>query len=236
MNKIKTILIDDMPLAIESLKADLLEYHNNEIEIVAAAGGVMEAAKVIKKLRPELLFLDIHMGDGDGFDLLEIIEQGNIAVVFTTASKDFAIQAFQFSAVDYLLKPIDPELLKQSISKVKAFLNKSEDERSLDYISISTHDEIRRINVNDILRLEAMGNYTQFFLDDGSKILVTKTLKDYDEALGADFIRVHQSHLVNLKHIKAYIKTEGGYIEMKDESHVPVSVRKKPMVMQLLLK
>ncbi|MBT8234325.1 MAG: LytTR family DNA-binding domain-containing protein [Bacteroidia bacterium] len=236
MNKIKTILIDDMPLAIESLKADLLEYHNNEIEIVATAGGVMEAAKVIKKLRPELLFLDIHMGDGDGFDLLEIIEQGNIAVVFTTASKDFAIQAFQFSAVDYLLKPIDPELLKQSISKVKAFLNKSEDERSLDYISISTHDEIRRINVNDILRLEAMGNYTQFFLDDGSKILVTKTLKDYDEALGADFIRVHQSHLVNLKHIKAYIKTEGGYIEMKDESHVPVSVRKKPMVMQLLLK
>lgn len=236
MNKIKTILIDDMPLAIESLKADLLEYHNNEIEIVATAGGVMEAAKVIKKLRPELLFLDIHMGDGDGFDLLEIIEQGNIAVVFTTASKDFAIQAFQFSAVDYLLKPIDPELLKQSISKVKAFLNKSEDERSIDYISISTHDEIRRINVNDILRLEAMGNYTQFFLDDGSKILVTKTLKDYDEALGADFIRVHQSHLVNLKHIKAYIKTEGGYIEMKDESHVPVSVRKKPMVMQLLLK
>lgn len=225
-----------MPLAIESLKADLLEYHNNEIEIVATAGGVMEAAKVIKKLRPELLFLDIHMGDGDGFDLLEIIEQENIAVVFTTASKDFAIQAFQFSAVDYLLKPIDPELLKQSISKVKAFLNKSEDERSLDYISISTHDEIRRINVNDILRLEAMGNYTQFFLDDGSKILVTKTLKDYDEALGADFIRVHQSHLVNLKHIKAYIKTEGGYIEMKDESHVPVSVRKKPMVMQLLLK
>lgn len=225
-----------MPLAIESLKADLLEYHNNEIEIVATAGGVMEAAKVIKKLRPELLFLDIHMGDGDGFDLLEIIEQENIAVVFTTASKDFAIQAFQFSAVDYLLKPIDPELLKQSISKVKAFLNKSEDERSIDYISISTHDEIRRINVNDILRLEAMGNYTQFFLDDGSKILVTKTLKDYDEALGADFIRVHQSHLVNLKHIKAYIKTEGGYIEMKDESHVPVSVRKKPMVMQLLLK
>ncbi|NNE16770.1 MAG: response regulator transcription factor [Saprospiraceae bacterium] len=236
MKKIKTILIDDMTLAIESLKADLLEYHNNEIEIVATAGGVMEAAKVIKKLRPELLFLDIHMGDGDGFDLLEIIEQENIAVVFTTASKDFAIQAFQFSAVDYLLKPIDPELLKQSISKVKAFLNKSEDERSIDYISISTHDEIRRINVNDILRLEAMGNYTQFFLDDGSKILVTKTLKDYDEALGADFIRVHQSHLVNLKHIKAYIKTEGGYIEMKDESHVPVSVRKKPMVMQLLLK
>ena len=184
---IKTLLVDDMPLAIASLSADLKEWYNEDIEIIGTAGGVMEAAKAIKKMRPELIFLDIHMGDGDGFDLLEIINNENIAVVFTTASKDFAIQAFQVSAVDYLLKPIDPELLGLAIQKVKEYLEKStevkiSDKSTIDKktISLITQEEIRIVNINDIVRLEAMGNYTQFFISDNTKVLVTKTLKDFE--------------------------------------------------------
>ena len=230
-----------MPLAIASLKADLEEWHADTIEVIGTANGVMDAAKQIKKLKPELVFLDIHMGDGDGFDLLEIINQDNIAVVFTTASKDFAIQAFQVSAVDYLLKPIDPELLQLSIQKVKDFLNRNKVDETLDHtsetrhtISLITQEEIRVVNISDIIRLQAMGNYTQFYISDNSKVLVTKTLKDFEKILGSSFLRVHQSHLINMSHVRAYIKTEGGYIEMVDKSHVPVSVRKKPQVMSIL--
>lgn len=235
--KLRTLVVDDMPLAIASLKADLEAYHDADILIVAEAKGVMEAAKAVKNYSPDLIFLDIHMGDGDGFDLLEIINQESIAVVFTTASKDFAIQAFQVSAVDYLLKPIDPELLALSIEKAKIFLEKkdtvSQSEKK-DTISLITQESIRVVNITDITRLEAMGNYTQFYINDGSKVLVTKTLKDFEAKLGNVFLRVHQSHLVNTLHVFAYVKTEGGYLQMKDKSQVPVSVRKKPMVMQVL--
>ena len=238
---IKTLLVDDMPLAIASLSADLKECHSEDVQIVGTAGGVLEAAKAIKKLNPELIFFDIHMGDGDGFDLLEIINNENIAVVFTTASKDFAIQAFQVSAIDYLLKPIDPELLGLSIQKVKEYLKSKTDtkvsnQNDIDKktISLITQEEIRIVNICDIVRLEAMGNYTQFYISDNTKVLVTKTLKDFEISLGKSFIRVHQSHLVNILHVRAYIKTEGGYIEMKDKSTVPVSVRKKPFVMSML--
>jgi len=238
---IKTLLVDDMPLAIASLAADLKELHSNEIEVVGTASGVMDAAKAIKKLKPQLIFLDIHMGDGDGFDLLEMINNERIAVVFTTASKDFAIQAFQVSAVDYLLKPIDPDLLSLSIEKVKTFLKsietskiKRKEGNAEETIALITQEEIRVVNVHDIIRLEAMGNYTHFYISDNTKVLVTKTLKDFEAVLGKEFIRVHQSHLVNKLQIHAYIKTEGGYIEMKDKSTVPVSVRKKPFVMSVL--
>jgi len=239
--RIKTLLVDDMPLAIASLSADLKEWHKDDVDIVGTANGVMDAAKAIKKLNPELVFLDIHMGDGDGFDLLEIINNEKIAVVFTTASKDFAIQAFQVSAVDYLLKPIDPELLALSIQKAKEFLStrtntevSSSDTHTQNTISLITQEEIRIVSIPDIVRLEAMGNYTQFYISDNTKVLVTKTLKDFESTLGDDFLRVHQSHLVNKSHVRAYVKTEGGYLEMKDKSTVPVSVRKKPFVMGVL--
>jgi len=233
--KIKTIIIDDMPLAISSLKADLEEGHP-EIDIVATASGVLEAAKLIKQYKPSLLFLDIHMGDGDGFDLLEIIENDQYQVIFTTASRDHAIKAFRFQAVDYLLKPIDANLLALAISKVvkqrqSGLKNKPQQQGS---IALNTQSEIRIVSISNIIRLEAMGNYTQFHIEDGSKVLVTKTLKEFEKSLSDNFIRVHQSHLVNRDQIKAYIKTEGGYLKMKNDSDVPVSVRKKSYVMDLL--
>lgn len=232
---ISTLIIDDLPLAIASLRADLEDNHP-EIKVVGTADGVMSAAKQIKKLKPELLFLDIHMGDGDGFDLLEMIEQENLMVIFTTASTEHAIQAFQFNAVDYLLKPIQPDLLSKALDKVQTLKKKrSGDGPAADSgsIALNTQEEIRIVEIAEIIRLEAMGNYTTFHTTDG-KILVTKTLKEFEKTLPESFMRVHQSHLVNRSQIKAYIKTEGGYLKMKDGSDVPVSVRKKSHVMDLL--
>ena len=230
---IKTLIVDDMPLAIANLKAELEDI--SAIEVVGEASGVMAAAKQIKKLKPELLFLDIHMGDGDGFDLLEMINDEGLAVIFTTASKDHAIKAFQFKATDYLLKPIDPELLRQAIDKLVQNQSTTYSKNpETGTIALNTQEEIRLVNISDIIRLEAMSNYTNFHLSGASKILVTKTLKEFEKVLPDSFIRVHQSHLVNRDQINAYIKTEGGYLKMKDGSDVPVSVRKKAQVMELL--
>lgn len=240
---IKAIIVDDMPLAIANLRADI-DNLPLDLEIIGTANGVIEAAKLLKHSKPDLIFLDIHMGDGDGFDLLNIISTEGIHVIFTTASQDHAIKAFQHSATDYLLKPVDPEFLLKAVNKVKQDINSkkesiipsvnTEKTTNQEYISLNTQEEIRVLAINDIIRLEAMGNYTTFYIKDGSKILITKTLKDFESKLPATFLRVHQSHLVNRFQIKAYIKTEGGYLRMKEGKDVPVSVRKKAYVMEIL--
>jgi len=233
MKSIGAIIVDDMPLAIASLKADIEDLEMG-VKILDTAEGVMDAAKKIKKHKPDLIFLDIHMGDGDGFDLLDIVDT-NAAVIFTTASKDLAIKAFQFSALDYLLKPIDTDLLKGAINKAYEYIggntNNSNNQGS---IALNTQKEIRLVPISDIVRLEAMGNYTTFYIADKTKVLVTKTMKDFERILPDSFLRVHQSHLVNKVQIKSYIKTEGGYLLMKDGTNIPVSVRKKPFVMDEL--
>ena len=231
MKKLKAIIIDDMPLAIASLKEDLKDIQ--EVDLIGTAEGVISGAKIVSKLKPDLIFLDVHMGDGDGFDLLEIIADAESKVIFTTASKDHAIQAFRFEAVDYLLKPIDPELLQVAVSKTYNLILE-EPSLSKSKIVLNTQEEIRMVDIDQIIRLESMGNYTTFFTADGNKILVTKTMKEYEKQLDDRFLRVHQSHLVNLDHIKAYIKSEGGYLKMKDGSEIPVSVRKKTQVIEKL--
>ena len=231
---IRAIIVDDIEYAVKSLLADIAEYLSDRIKIVGTANGVLEAAKLVKSEKPELIFLDIHMTDGDGFDLLDIIDTNGVKVIFTTASEDYAIQAFGVNAIDYLLKPIDSDRLIQAVDKFENSINTAELQSTHDIISLSTSEEIRRVEVKDIIRMESMGNYTQFYLNDESKVLVTKTLKEYDSLLDDRFIRVHQSHLVNTDFIKSYIKTEGGYLLLLDGSHVPVSVRKKPFVIQFL--
>ena len=235
--KIKAVIIDDMPMAIESLKADLMEFEDN-IELVGTAEGVLSGAKLLRTTKPDLVFLDIHMGDGDGFDLLEIIEHDQLKVIFTTASNEHAIKAFEFEAFDYLLKPIDPNRLASTIKRLVSAhsnsVNFESDNDARQYIALNTQEEIRRVNIDQIVRCASIGNYTQFYFDDGTKLLVTKTLKEFETKLPEHFLRVHQSHLVNKSFIKSYIKTEGGYLLMQDGSHVPVAVRKKAMVMDTL--
>lgn len=236
----KAVIIDDNKLAIASLQADI-EDHCPDVNIVGSAEGVIEAAKLLKDLEADILFLDIHMNNGTGFDLLDILDTSKYQVIFTTASPDFAIKAFQYAAVDYLLKPIEPKRLKEAISKVKTSkpLDNSQIKmlKEIDLpekIVLSTAEEIRIIEIKDIIRLESSNNYTTFYLEDGSKILVSKTLKEYSFLNESGFYRVHQSHQVNLSKVQAYIKSEGGYIMMKDNSRVPVSVRKKPEVIKVL--
>ncbi len=242
---IKAIIIDDVQQAIDTLKEDLSTYCS-DVELVGEAEGVVSGAKLIKKVQPELVFLDIQMQDGSGFDLLEILPEINFKVIFTTASDAFAIKAFRFSAIDYLLKPVDPDELVEAIQKyhegtkgqqesVDLLLDTVKDRTRPKKLALHTLEKIHITEIKDIVRCESSGNYTTFYFLDGQKLLVTKTLKDFDKLLEEhQFIRVHQSHLVNLQLIKEYIKTEGGYIVMQDGAEVPVSVRKKPIVIKLL--
>lgn len=240
--KITAVIIDDMELARKSLAADIEEYCH-DIDIIGEAHSVITAAKLLKNTHPDIIFLDIHLQDGDGFDLLELLPDLNSSIIFTTASDAHAIKAFQFSAADYLLKPIDPDLLQQSVEKVSNQKNKhghldtlSDNMKSPSKLVLHTAEQVKIAELADIIRLESMGNYTYFFFTGGEKLLITKTLKEYHDVLkGSDFLRVHQSHLINLSHLKAYIKTEGGYLEMTDGSRVPVSVRKKSTVMDAIV-
>lgn len=246
---ISAVIIDDMPSAIKNLQQDLQAYCP-QVEIVGTAEGVVSGAKLLKEIKPDILFLDIQMQDGSGFDLLEILPEATFNVIFTTASDAFAIKAFRFSAVDYLMKPIDPEDLMEAVSKVEQqgvqkmtgkqeglelLLETVKSKETPSRLALHTQEKILLTEIAHIIRCESSGNYTHFYFVDGSKILVTKTLKEYDKLLeDHHFVRVHQSHLINAQLIKEYIKTEGGYLVMKDGSRVPVSVRKKTEVIKLL--
>ena len=242
---IKAIIIDDVQQAIDTLKEDLNTYCS-DVEVIGEAEGVVSGAKLIKKVQPQLVFLDIQMQDGSGFDLLEILPEINFKVIFTTASDAFAIKAFRYSAIDYLLKPVDPDELVEAMQKyhegtkgqqesVDLLLDTVKDRTTPKKLALHTLEKIHITEIKNIVRCESSGNYTTFYFLDGQKLLVTKTLKDFDKLLEEhQFIRVHQSHLVNLQLIKEYIKTEGGYIVMQDGAEVPVSVRKKPIVIKLI--
>jgi len=243
-DKLKAIIIDDMELARVSLKADLADYCP-EVEVVGEAEGVLSGAKLLKGISPDILFLDIEMEDGDGFDLLDILPNSLDSVIFVTARQDFALKAFQYSAVDYLLKPVDPELLKSAVGKM-AEKKKSnavqldilkqnmKKDANLERIALHTSDKIVVSELKDIIRLEAMTNYTYFYFADGSKLLITKTLKEFDKMLvDSGFVRVHQSHLINTAFIKEFIKSDG-YIIMRDGTKVPVSTRKKQVLMDMI--
>lgn len=236
---IKAVIVDDVENARISLKQDLEDYCP-EVEIIGEADSVVSAAKVIRDVNPELVFLDIHLGDGDGFDLLEILGEINFKIVFTTSSDEHAVQAFRFSAVDYLMKPIDPEELRVALDKIAGSSGSLEVlKKNLSggpqRIALNAQDKINVVRIEDIVRLESNGSYTMFFTTDGQEILVTRTLKEYDAMLGgAQFIRVHQSHLVNLDFIKEFIKSDGGYLVLSDKSEIPVASRKRSQVMKLL--
>ncbi len=243
---ISAVLIDDMPKAIELLRNDLQERHP-EIEIIGIAHSVVEGAKLLRKCSPDILFLDIMLGDGTGFDLLEIVPDLQAKIIFVTASDEYALQAFRFAAIDYLLKPYSPEDLDKAISRARQQMQPLQGQLHIlkermqhphlpaKRISLHTQEKIEIVEINDIIRCEADGNNTLFHIHPNQRIFVTKTLKQFNTLLGNyNFLRVHQSHLVNVDYIQAYIRTEGGYLKMKNGDDVPVSVRKKPMVIQMM--
>ncbi|WP_025741566.1 LytR/AlgR family response regulator transcription factor [Aquimarina pacifica] len=239
-------IVDDMSDALQLLRSDL-ETNHPEIEVVDTARSVVEAAKSLRNKQPDILFLDIMLGDGTGFDVLEIFPNLKSKIIFVTASDEFAIRAFKFAAIDYVLKPYSNEDLALAIAKAKEQIQPNQErinilketlsapEQKPDKISLHTLDKIIIVNLDDIIRCESDSNNTIFFLQDGQKIFVTKTLKYFADMLkNYQFLRVHQSHLVNLQCISAFIKTDGGYLMLKSGESIPVSVRKKTEVMEIL--
>ena len=184
------------------------------------------------------------MGDGTGFDLLGRLQFDDFKLIFCTSYEHYAVKAFRFSALDFILKPIDPDIFKSAIERVKKSNdNKScrnvlaQNEKNLTQLALRSAEKITIINLNDIVRCESSINYTQFIMNDGSKIMVTKTLKEYDELLAPHgFIRIHKSHLVNMNAIVRYIKGDGGWIELTDGVKIEVSRRKKDILLEAIEK
>ena len=243
---LSAIIIEDMPDALQLLQASLKKNHT-DIEVVATAQSVVEAAKILRKTEPDILFLDIMLVDGTGFDVLEIFPNLKSKIIFVTASDEYAIRAFKFAAIDYVLKPYSDEDLSLAINRAKQQIKPSEERLTIlkntitapesqpDKISLHTLDKIIIVSLVDIIRCESDSNNTIFYINNDKKIFVTKTLKYFSDMLsGYQFLRVHQSHLVNINYISAFIKTDGGYLMLKNKMSVPVSVRKKSEVIEML--
>ncbi|MGI9543326.1 MAG: LytR/AlgR family response regulator transcription factor [Cyclobacteriaceae bacterium] len=244
---LSTIIIDDEQHCIDRLK-DLLNPYQNEIEILGAYRVYSKAISAIQTLKPDFIFLDVQLGDKTGFDLLKEVALVEFEVVFTTAYDKYAMEAFNFSALDYLLKPIDSSDFDRSVQKLQKalapdlskrletlFHNLQQDKNNNKRIAIPTIEGLTFISVADIIRCQADVNYTHIFSTDEKRLTVTKTLKQFEELLSDfDFFRVHNSHLINLAYIKKYTKGKGGTAEMTDGTEIEVSVRKKELFLKRL--
>ena len=239
MSTYTTLIIDDERLAREEVRRALESYP--EFEIVGEANNVEVAIGLIEEEHPDIIFLDIHMPEKSGFDLLE--ELGAVPeVVFTTAYDQYAVQAFEVNALDYLLKPIDLEELQNAIEKARnrknqalykkqletLMLNLKQEKPKLNKICLSTSDGLDFIEVDTILYCKANGSYTTFIIDNKKEILVSRHLKEYVSLFNDhDFMRVHKSHIINLKKVTQYIKGKTPQLILKDGSDVDLSPGKK---------
>lgn len=249
---ISAVIIDDETRSVKSLRDDIVLYCP-EIDIIGEADDVKSGVELVRTVNPKLLFLDIQMPDGTGFDLLKrlIILKGGVdkldfQVIFTTAHEQYAIKAIKFSALDYLMKPIDPDELVEAVKKIKdknkiasshidTLLENITHSGLSKKIALNTAESILVYNIDEIIRCESQRNYTQFFFKTGKPVLVSTTLGVYDNLLKEhEFIRVHHSHLINLSHLKKFVKTDGGYAIMTDDSNVPVAQRKRDHLLKLL--
>ncbi len=247
---LRIAIVEDEKKSREGLR-NLIEEFCQEVSVCGMASNVNEGLEMIEREKPDLLLLDIEMQSSTGFDLLERLPEINFEVVFTTAYEQYAIRAIKFSAMDYLLKPIDVKELNQAIErvrskrsagqvgvKVKQLLDNLRNDSSRNQkITLSTSEGMVFLPVHEIIRCEAQGAYTNFILRSGKKILVSKNLKEYENLLSElEFMRIHNSHLINLAEVERYIKADGGYVVMNDGSQVPVSNTRKDEFLELMKK
>lgn len=245
---ITSIIIDDEDGGRKSL-SNLLRDNCPNVKIIAMADSVKHGLEAIHKFNPELVFLDIQLRNENGFDLLKKVGSIDFDVIFVTAYDKYAVKAFKFSALDYLLKPIDIDELKNAIHKVEEKKSsKSSDDKfdvflqnqkfinsAAQKIALPTSDGLIFIQVSDVIRCESDDNYTNFILRDGKKILVSRTIKEFEELLADfNFFRIHQSYLINMEEVVKFVRDEGGYIVMSDNSKIPISRRKKEELMTRL--
>jgi len=238
---IKAIIIDDELHCSKRLELMLADI-NDVIELCGSFQTVEDGLKAIKQIRPQLDFLDVEINNETGFDLLQKLAAINFDVIFTTAYDKYAVQAFKFSAIDYLLKPIDEYELKASLNKLHEKISEKEKTKKIETlfqnlgasnnkskkICVPVMNGIEFISLNNIMRCESHINYTTLFMKDKQKLTVSKTLKEFEELLSEhNFFRVHNSHLINLDYIKRYNKGHGGSVTMEDGAEIEVSVRRK---------
>lgn len=244
---IKVMIVDDEQASIELLQW-LIGQYCPDITAIQSARSVQEAIPLIHQFQPDIVFLDIQMPHQSGFDLLTTIDKWNFEVIFTTAYNEFAIQAIRFSALDYLLKPVDEIELKKSIERFKAkriyapagqvlfrnfIQNISQTNKDKFKLALASPTDVKYVQLEEIIRLQAESNYTHIYLDRNKVFVSAKTLKEYDEILtGHHFLRVHKSHLINPAHVESYDRT--GFLKMSDGSTVEVSRRKKEYLQQAL--
>ena len=238
----RTVIVED----VDSIRKSMVERVKTQVpdlDFVGEAATVVEALKVIRQSKPDLLLLDIELPDGTAFDILDLVLDVP-HVIFTTGAEEYALRAFRYAAADYLLKPISTEDLIDAVKRVKSQEQTAKDRMTVlrehldnrrERISLHTQDRLIIVEISSIIRCEADGNYTRFIIDGEKPVLVAKTLKEYDKLLGdSGFVRVHQSHLVNLSKVKEFVKHDGGYLVMTDMSKVPVSTRKRSEVVERL--
>ncbi len=248
MEKLRCVVIDDEPDNRENLRLMIAAYCP-QLEVVAEAGSVETGLKAVRQTRPELIFLDIELQDGTGFDLLAGLQGQEVNVIFVTAYTHYAIKAIKFNAIDYLMKPIDIGELclaadkaarqseaKDSLLKIRNLIsNLGTAENGNKRIALASVDALKMVEVRGIIRLEGENNYTRFYFKNEPSMLVSKTIKEYEGMLqDFDFFRVHQSHLVNMTYVASYVKGEGGYLIMTDGTQVTVSRHRKQELVERL--
>lgn len=242
----RAVIIDDETSLRESTQT-LLSIYCPDIEIVGQAACVKDGIDLINKESPDLAFLDVEMPDGTGFDIVHAFRERNFAVIFITGHDEYAVKAFKLSAIDYILKPIDPEELERAVNKAKASfaaglsglkmkaLESNMADKKIKRIVLKDSEKVYLIGVGEIVRCESDDNYTRFYLTEDRKVMVSTTLKEYETLLASqDFFRCHQSHLINLNYFDHFDKREGGSVHMKDGSILPVSVRRRDSLMKAL--
>jgi len=241
----KVLVIDDEKPTRDFIKRLIDSYHFG-VEVFTDGENVETGVEAIHRLQPDLVILDIQMPDGNGFDVLKSIPVKNFEVIFITAFQEYAVQAIKFSALDYILKPIDSEELKQAIDNALNVITRKTDESQLNVLQhnmqlnskrklvLKTQESVHIVEIDDIIRCESDKNYTLFFFNNSKKILVSRTLKDFDVLLaGLTFFRAQQSHLINLNYVERYNRHEGTII-MKDGSAIPLSLAKKDQFFDVL--
>lgn len=243
---LRTILIEDEARSLKVLET-MLQPYKDIVDVVGSYSSPVDALQDIYRISPDLVFLDIEMPKLNGFQFLDEIKDISFNVIFTTAYDQFAIKAFKYSAVGYLLKPIDADDLKMAITKVYSAEIKKLLPVQIDIIrqafrgtinikeqkiALPTPDGLLFVPLNDIIRCESDNNYTKVYFTNRDKLLICRTLKDIEELLGENhFLRVHQSHLVNVNNIKQFIRSDGGYLVMNDNTEIPIARSKRDYFM-----
>jgi len=244
----RVVLVDNEQANLENLQV-LLAKNCLEVKVVAISDNIEDAFQKVNLHRPDLLFLDIQMGKTTGFDLLNLITEKTFEVIFVTAYDNYGIQAVKFAALDYLLKPVDPDELIAAVFKAETRMKSKINGEQLNFllhqirrtepgilkIALPQQHEIRYVAINDIIRCVADNTYTFFYLSNNEKILISKPLKEYSDLLKPQgFIRVHQSHLVNPAFVKSWLKEDGGMLLMNNGNKIPVSKPNREMVKAVL--